>query len=84
MRQVNDEANGAFTWQEGTIYPLLHKLERQRLIRSRWQEAGSGAASKERKYYSLTPAGRAAFRPACDQWTLFHGMVVRLAGVAHV
>ena len=29
VRQINQEAEGVFTWQEGTIYPLLHKLERQ-------------------------------------------------------
>lgn len=83
VRQVNEEANGAFAWQEGTIYPLLHKLERNGLIRSEWREPASGTVSKRRKYYTLTPAGRAALQTGVDQWTLFHGLVVQLAGVTH-
>lgn len=80
VRQINQEAEGVFTWQEGTVYPLLHKLERQGSIRSRWQET---AAGKNRKYYSLTPAGRAALQAGADQWKLFNEIVLRLTGVSH-
>ena len=83
VRQVNEEANGAFAWQEGTIYPLLHKLERNGLIRSEWREPAGRTVSKRRKYYRLTPAGRAAIQKGLDQWTLFHRLVIRLAGVTH-
>ena len=81
VRRVNEQANGAFAWQEGTIYPLLHKLERQRLIRSRWQESPIG---RRRKYYQLTSAGRAALGEGARQWGLFHDLVVRLAGAKDV
>src|SRR5256885_16784871 len=81
VRRVNEQAQGAFTWQEGTIYPLLHKLERQKLIRCRWREAPNG---RRRKYYQLTPAGRAALGEGARQWGLFHDLVIRLAGAKHV
>src|SRR5687767_4827110 len=80
VRQVNVEAGGVFTWQEGTVYPVLHKLEGQGLVRCRWQEAPTG---RRRKYYQLTPAGREALGEGARQWGLFHDLVVRLAGVSH-
>jgi DNA-binding PadR family transcriptional regulator len=83
IRQVNAEAGGAFTWQEGTIYPLLHKLERQGSIRSRWQAADADAGGHQRKYYFLTPAGRAALQRGAEEWSVFQKMVLRLSGVSH-
>jgi DNA-binding PadR family transcriptional regulator len=80
VRRVNEQAAGAFTWQEGTIYPVLHKLERDGLIRGRWQETDSG---RRRKYYALTPSGRSALNDGVKQWEVFHGMVARLTGVLH-
>jgi PadR family transcriptional regulator PadR len=83
VRHVNEEASGVFTWQEGTIYPLLRKLESQGLVRSRWQTVSGAAATKERKYYSLTPLGRSTLVSGVSQWNLFHSMVLRIAGATH-
>jgi DNA-binding PadR family transcriptional regulator len=80
VRQINEEAGGIFTWQEGTVYPLLHKLEKQQLIRSRWQET---AAGRKRKYYSLTASGRAALDDGAKQWQSFNKIVLRLTGASH-
>src|SRR5688572_15885610 len=33
VRRVNAAADGIFEWQEGTIYPVLHKLEKEQLVR---------------------------------------------------
>lgn len=40
---------------EGTIYPLLNRLERDECIKSRWQIMDAGPA---RKYYQITAEGR--------------------------
>src|SRR5580765_4750200 len=72
VRRVNEQSGDAFTWQEGTIYPVLHKLERQELIRGRWQQSTQG---RRRKYYALTPAGRAALNERTRQWQLFHSII---------
>lgn len=51
---------------EGSIYPLLHRLERQGSVASQWQlDAG---ATRPRKYYALTDAGRAELAQALDEW----------------
>lgn len=53
LRRLGDTA---FATQEGTLYPLLSKLRRDGLVDYDWRESGSGPP---RKYYRLTPAGRA-------------------------
>ena len=80
VRTVNDEAQGLLVWQEGTLYPVLHKLEKQGLVRAQWQETQSG---RERKYYYITATGRSALRRDVQQWTAVNDLVLKLAGVNH-
>jgi DNA-binding PadR family transcriptional regulator len=48
---------GRLEWEEGSLYPLLHRLEDEGLLSSKWRKAPTG---KDRKYYALTRRGRAA------------------------
>ncbi len=57
---------------EGTIYPLLSRMQREGLIASRWRESPAGPP---RKYYSLTEAGRAAFEAKAGAWEDFSAAV---------
>ncbi|KAF0243466.1 MAG: hypothetical protein FD180_3356 [Planctomycetota bacterium] len=52
-------------WEEGTLYPLLHKMERGGLVRSEWREA---PGERRRKYYALTRSGHAALAGARTDW----------------
>ncbi|HUF50747.1 MAG TPA: helix-turn-helix transcriptional regulator [Longimicrobiales bacterium] len=52
--EVEARSGGAFELQHGTLYPILHRLERERLIRGRWQKGGG----RQRKEYVLTRAGQ--------------------------
>lgn len=80
VRLLNAEAHGAFAWQEGTVYPVLHKLEQQGLVRCRWRQAPTG---RKRKYYALTNKGRDALDAGTRQWGLFHDLIHRIAGATH-
>jgi PadR family transcriptional regulator, regulatory protein PadR len=51
---------------EGTIYPLLHRLERAKLVKSEWRLESEGA--RPRKYYALTDAGRAELQSQRADW----------------
>ncbi len=53
---------------EGTIYPLLSRLQREGLISSQWRESPAGPP---RKYYSLTERGRQAFESKAQIWQKF-------------
>lgn len=56
---------GGLRWEEGTLYPLLHRLERDGLLGAEWRKAPSG---KDRKYYALTRKGRAALARDRADW----------------
>ena len=50
--------------EQGTLYPLLRRLHEQGLLESEWKVEGS----RPRKYYRLTPDGRAALSALGEQW----------------
>ena len=62
---VHRDTDGAFTWREGSLYPSLHKLEAGGLIVGRWEEKETG---RKRRYYQLTPKGRAALKEKVQSW----------------
>ena len=46
---------GSISLKEGTVYPILGRLDRDGLVRSEWVESAQGPP---RKYYAITAAGR--------------------------
>jgi DNA-binding PadR family transcriptional regulator len=68
IKTVNQRTGNIFDWKEGTLYPWLHRLEGEGLIRSRWVEADSG---RQRKYYRITKRGLAALSERKDEWAAF-------------
>ena len=54
-----------FATQEGTLYPLLSKMRREGAVDYEWQESDAGPP---RKYYKLTPKGRAQLDELTDYW----------------
>jgi PadR family transcriptional regulator, regulatory protein PadR len=58
--------------QQGSLYPALHRLQRQGLLKSEWRESGSGPMAK---YYSLTAAGRKSLQEEMAQWDRYAGAV---------
>jgi PadR family transcriptional regulator PadR len=55
---------------EGTIYPLLARLERDGLLEAEWVE---GEGPRPRKYYQLTPTGRARMKRMCEEFRAVAG-----------
>jgi DNA-binding PadR family transcriptional regulator len=74
IKRINAEADGAFTWQEGTVYPVLHKLEKEGKVRAQWQQSDSG---RQRKYYYITATGRGALESGKQEWTFFHALLFK-------
>ncbi|MEM9020992.1 MAG: PadR family transcriptional regulator [Planctomycetota bacterium] len=60
--------------REGSLYPALHKLERQKLLKAKWQTTAEG---RRRKYYQLTPAGRRKLEQKLSQWRTFSRAIDR-------
>lgn len=80
IRTLNEEAENIFSWQEGTVYPVLHKLEKDKLVRTQWQQADTG---RRRKYYYITAKGRDALTESARQFAAFHGIVGRMVNAAN-
>jgi PadR family transcriptional regulator PadR len=62
---------------EGTIYPLMRRMQNDGLVDTRLAESNSGPP---RKYYRLTSAGRAAFVAQKREWRAFMDSVNTLLG----
>jgi PadR family transcriptional regulator len=62
---------------EGTIYPLMRRMQNDGLVDTRLAESNSGPP---RKYYRLTSAGRAAFVAQKREWRAFTDAVNQLLG----
>ena len=79
-QELAARSGGYFDMKEGLLYPLLHRLQREGLLRSDWQQA---AGARRRKYYAITPAGREVLQAQREEWQLFIGKLQTiLAGEA--
>ena len=67
ISELRDSSDGAFDLPEGTVYPALHKLEREGLVASGW----SLIDGRKRRVYELTASGRAALATKKKEWAMF-------------
>lgn len=65
--ELKSSSGGAFDLPEGTVYPALHRLERQSYISSRWESAGG----RKRRVYSLTRVGHGVLNEQRREWAGF-------------
>jgi PadR family transcriptional regulator, regulatory protein PadR len=64
--------SGSISLKEGTIYPILARLDRDGLVRSEWVESDQGPP---RKYYALTSSGRQLFDELNQEFDLLVSLV---------
>jgi PadR family transcriptional regulator len=64
---VAGRSGGTFEMKEGSLYPALHRLERQKLLKSLWREADG----RRRKYYELTETGKQELAARRQSWLRF-------------
>ena len=65
VTDINEMGGGLLELGEGTIYPVLHRMEDRELIEANWKVADNG---RQRKYYRITPAGHKALAANQQQW----------------
>jgi PadR family transcriptional regulator, regulatory protein PadR len=76
IEQLKLRSGGAFELAEGTVYPVLHRLEAEGLLASSWSEA----AGRKRRVYRLTRRGRTALEGSRRDWRAFSGAVEAVLG----
>lgn len=66
--------SGSISLKEGTVYPILARLDRDGLVRTEWVESAQGPP---RKYYAITPAGRQLFDELNEEFATLVSLVRR-------
>lgn len=69
------ESYGFHSFSEGTIYPLLMRMQKEELVTSTLKKSTAGP---KRKYYSLTPKGEAELELFIERWSYLQTNVNRV------
>jgi PadR family transcriptional regulator, regulatory protein PadR len=75
IKRVAELSGGRMQWTDGMLYPVLHRLEKQGLIASRWDVSET---HRKRKYYRLEEKGTRALAIQRDQWRLVYSALAQL------
>src|SRR5215210_3585639 len=75
VSKLTTETNGALEVTDGTLYPVLYRLERGGFVAVRWETPERGVP---RKYYRLTAVGRDELARLTHEWTTFAKAMQRL------
>jgi DNA-binding PadR family transcriptional regulator len=65
VKDINEKHAGLLALGEGTIYPVLYRMEEKGLLLAETRQTPAG---RERKYYRIAPAGRKALAENMQQW----------------
>ena len=75
VTKLSARTQGALEITDGTLYPVLYRLERGGFVTVRWETPQRGVP---RKYYRLTREGIAELRRLSREWTSFADAMTRL------
>jgi PadR family transcriptional regulator PadR len=75
IKKMRTFSGGHLEWSFGMLYPVLHRLEKDGFIVSKWKSSGEG---RLRKYYRLTEAGSRELERDKAQWLTVHDVFARL------
>lgn len=77
IKELEVRSDKTFQFKEGTLYPVLHKLENNGYIKS---YIAKGENGKERKYYQITDKGKKQLIEEKEKWKKFSISVNRVIG----
>ncbi len=75
--EIEERSGGFFRFNHGTLYPILHKLEKEGKIRGSWRKE---AGSRKRRRYSLTAAGKRYVDEESAAWRRFFDNFFEIMG----
>lgn len=77
IRKLDTRSNGFFKLKEGSLYPIMYRLEDKGYIQSYRKEL-DGARRVPRKYYTITEPGRSNLDRMVHSWTEFTDIVSKM------
>ena len=75
IREIEERSQAVFRMSEGSLYPILHAMEKEGLLESYRALSEIG---KERKYYRITAKGRLQLNAKLEEWKIFSESVTRV------
>jgi len=75
IQKVKETSKGMLQFSDGTLYPILRKLEDKELIVSEWRVADN---EKRRRYYRITPKGHDHFKTEQTALQLINQLITQL------
>src|SRR5689334_10094100 len=79
-KMIESQSESKLQFHVASLYPLLYRLERKKLVEGKWVEK---AGERRRRFYKLTPAGRRALDEQRRSWKEFVEALQRLTGFHH-
>lgn len=78
IRELEIRSENVFEMSEGTLYPILHSLEKEKFLVSYWEEVDG----RRRKYYHLTEKGQKQFEEKKKEFISYSNNVTKVLSFA--
>ena len=75
IEELESRSNSVFKLKEGTLYPILHSLEKDKLVTAREMETPGG---RTRRYYHITAQGLKALEEKEAEWRVYSKAVTAI------
>src|SRR3989442_15333071 len=79
-KHIQQTTDDLLRLEHGSLYPALHRLERQGWVAAKWDVLGG--QKRECKYYRLTPAGRKQLAAEASSWKRMAKAIARVMSAA--
>lgn len=79
IKKIKELSGGKMQYSDGMLYPVLHRLEKDGLIKSKW--IMDNDSTRPRKYYEITSRGQEALAIEKEQWQQVNAVLNEIWGV---
>ena len=76
IQEMKEKSQDVFSLKDGTLYPILYRLEEEGMVKSKWLE--SDGKQIPRKYYEITPKGQNALAEIAKTWANISEGITRI------
>ena len=80
LKLLEERSDGVLKFHIGSVYPILFRLEKKKLIKGDWQQE---KGARRRRVYKITPSGRSILKDQRTVWRELVGVIGRVARVRH-
>ncbi len=77
IQELKELSKNYFSLKEGCLYPILHSLENDELIKSYWEETES---KRKKKYYHITENGMKFLKKEKNEWKKYANCINNVIG----